>query len=201
MGARILRILLLVVVVASSPVLAERADRDKPTQIDADRVTAEELKQVVVYTGKVVLTKGTLRITGDRLELREDPEGYQYATVTAPPGGLATFRQRRDPTRPGIEEYIEASADRLEYNGRTETIKLTGHAQIRRIEDGQPRDEFSGGVITYNMRDSSYSGEGGTTEGGRTRTIIAPRSPATSSTPAPGVPLEPARRLDPERRP
>lgn len=195
LGLRILFALL--AALAAAPVLADRADRDKPTQIDADRATGEELKQVVVYSGKVVLTKGTLRITGERLELREDPEGYQYAVVTAAPGQLATFRQRRDPAQPGVEEFIEAEAERLEYDGRSETVKLTGRAQVKRLENGEARDEFRGGVITYDMRDSRYSGVGDAKEGGRTRTIIAPRSPAPAAPPAP---LAPARSLEPERK-
>jgi lipopolysaccharide export system protein LptA len=181
---------------ATAPALAERADRDKPTQIDANRATGEELKQVVVYSGQVVLTKGTLRITGERLELREDPEGYQFAVVMAPRGELATFRQRRDSARPGVEEFIEAAAERLEYDGKAETVRLTGRAQVKRLEDGQVRDEFSGGVITYNMRESRYSGDG--SDGGRTRTIIAPRP---TSTPAPPpIPLAPARGVEPEKK-
>lgn len=188
--------LLIALLVAATPALAERADRDKPTQIDADAWRGDELKQVVVYSGSVVLTKGTLRITGARLELREDPEGYHHAVVTAPSGGLATFRQRRDPTQPGIDEYIEAEAERLEYDGRNETIRLIGRARVRRLENGEPRDEFRGGLITYDMRESRYSGQGGEAkDGGRTRTIIAPRTPPQSTPP---VPLEPARKIEPE---
>lgn len=196
----LLFVLLVALAAATGPARAERADHDKPTQIDADASRADELKQTVVFTGNVVLTKGTLRITGQRLEFREDPEGYQYAVVTAAPGERATFRQRRDPTQPGIEEYIDATADRLEYNGKTETIRLIGHAHVERIENGAARDEFSAGVITYNMRDSTYSGEGGDAagDGGRTRTIIAPRAPAAP--PPPAVPLVPTKRLDSERK-
>lgn len=197
MPLRSRRWLLIALAFAALPAFADRADRDKPTQIDADVWRGDELKQVVVYSGKVVLTKGTLRITGDRLVLREDPEGYQYAIVTAAPGGLATFRQRRDPTQPGVEEFIEAEAERLEYDGKAETIKLVGRARVRRIENGETRDEFSGGEITYNMRESRYSGQGDTKDGGRTRTIIAPRTPAP---PAPPAPLAPARSLEPERK-
>ncbi len=197
MPLRSRRWLLITLAFAALPAFADRADRDKPTQIDADVWRGNELKQVVVYSGKVVLTKGTLRITGDRLALREDPEGYQYAIVTAAPGGLATFRQRRDPAQPGVEEFIEADAERLEYDGKAETIKLIGRARVKRTENGETRDEFSGGEITYNMRESRYSGQGDTKDGGRTRTIIAPRLPAP---PEPPAPLAPARSLEPERK-
>jgi lipopolysaccharide export system protein LptA len=181
----------------AAPALAEKADRDKPTTIDAATSHADDLKQTVVFSGDVVLTKGTLRITGQELDFREDPEGYQYAVVTAPPGKRATFRQRRDPVRPGLEEYVDASADRLEYDGKAEIIKLIGHATVKRLENGAPRDEISAGEIVYDMRNSTYSGKGATKagDGGRTRTIIAPRQ--TPEPAAPALPLEPSRSLKP----
>src|SRR5258706_15787759 len=58
---------------------AERADRNRPTLIEADKQAGDDLHQTAVYTGNVVLTRGTLRMTGDRLEAREDPEGYRIA--------------------------------------------------------------------------------------------------------------------------
>jgi lipopolysaccharide export system protein LptA len=173
---------------------AERADRDKPTQILADRFVGDELKQTVVYTGNVTLTRGTLRITGERLELREDPERYRYAVVTGAPGKLASFRQRRDSTNPGVEEYVEGYAERIEYDERAETVKFIERAQWRRLENGEPRDELSGSLIVYDSRNSKYWAEGAadpTRGDGRVRTIIAPRADAPAAT-APQVDLKPA---------
>jgi lipopolysaccharide export system protein LptA len=194
---RRLRPTLLVAIALGLPVCqasAERADRDKPTQIDADKQFGDDLKQIVIYTGNVVLTRGTLRITGARLEFRQDPEGYQYAVVTAAPGQLASFRQRRDPTRPGIEEHIEGTAERIEYDGKAETARFVNRANWKRLENGEMRDELTGSVITYDGRNSTYRAEGGDPSkgSGRVRTIIAPRNetPPTKGEPAP---LEPAR--------
>lgn len=167
---------------------AERADRDKPTQIVADRFVGDDLKQTVVYTGSVTLTRGTLRITGERMELREDPERYRYAVVTAASGQLASFRQRRDATTPGVEEYVEGYAERIEYDERAETVKFIKRAHWRRLENGEPRDELAGNLIVYDSRNSKYWAEGTTDPAqgdGRVRTIIAPRSePPPASPPA-----------------
>ncbi|MEO8250237.1 MAG: LptA/OstA family protein, partial [Burkholderiales bacterium] len=73
----------------AAPALAEKADRDKPMNIEADALRYDDLKQKSVFTGRVVLTKGTIVIRGARLEVRQDAQGYQYATVTAEPGKLA----------------------------------------------------------------------------------------------------------------
>ncbi|MCX7901850.1 MAG: lipopolysaccharide transport periplasmic protein LptA, partial [Burkholderiaceae bacterium] len=128
---------------------AERADRDKPLLVEAQKGSYNDLKQVGVFTGNVIVTKGTLRITGERVEVRKDPEGYEYAVVTAAPGKLAQFRQRRDPSRPGVEEVIEGESERIEYDGRAETIKLIAQAKLVRLENALPRDELRGRLIIY----------------------------------------------------
>ena len=75
---------------------AERADRSKPMNIEADALHHDELRQTSVFTGRVVMTKGSIVLRGERLEVRQDPQGYQSGTVAAAPGQRAFFRQRRD---------------------------------------------------------------------------------------------------------
>lgn len=156
------------------PAQAERADRNQPTLIVADHQTVDDLKQVSVFTGHVVLTKGTIRVTGERMEYREDPEGYQFAVVTAAPDAQATFHQRRDPIRPSIEETIDGVADRIEYDNRADTVKLFTHAVVRRLENGVERDVFTGETITYDARNSHYDLTGSTSDP-RVTARIAPR--------------------------
>ena len=54
----------LFVLLAAAPALAERADRDKPMNIEADALRYDDAKQTSVFTGKVVLTKGTMVMRG-----------------------------------------------------------------------------------------------------------------------------------------
>jgi len=145
----------------------------------------------------VIVTKGTIRVTGDRLELRKDPEGYEYAVVTAGNGQLARFRQRRDASRPGAEEFIEGQAERIEYDGRSETVRLVTRAQLTRLENDQKRDELRGNLITYDSRSTEYSVDGASAASpeGRVRAIIAPRNSAPSTGPA--APLKSAPAVDP----
>lgn len=194
-------IVAIALVAASLPLRAERADRDKPTLIDSGKCVTNELKQVSVCTGDVVLTRGTLRITGDRMEVREDPEGYRQAIVTGG-GSLATFRQRQDTTRPGVEEYVEGQAERIEYDERAETVKLIQRAQWKRLENNQPRDEVAGNLITYDSRSSTYSvagGRDGAGGDGRVRLILSPRKDgeAPADKPAPPAELKPSTTLSP----
>ena len=65
----------------ASPVRAEKADRTKPMNIEADALRYDDLKQTSVFTGNVLVTKGTIIIRGARIDVRQDPEGYQYGVV------------------------------------------------------------------------------------------------------------------------
>ena len=107
------------------PALAEKADRTKPLNYEADTGECDDLKQVCVLVGNVVLNKGTMRAVGERVQVRKDPEGYQYGVIVAAPGKLASFRQRRDSSKPGLEEFVEGYAERIEYDEKEDTVKLT----------------------------------------------------------------------------
>ena len=54
------------------PVQAERADRQKPMNVEADAMRYDDLKRVNVFTGRVVVTKGSIVIRAARLEVRQD---------------------------------------------------------------------------------------------------------------------------------
>jgi len=189
-----MRMLLLIALAACTmPALAERADKDQPTIIEADRGVFDELKQVNVVTGRATLTRGTMRITGERMEMRTAPDGYRSAVVTAAPDALATFRQRRDSTQPGIEEYVEGMGERIEWDEKTESVRFVNRAQWRRLENGVVRDEITGQVISYDAAASTYRIDGGDQASGRVRAVIAPRTKeAPKAAPAP---LRPATEL------
>ena len=78
---------------------AERADREQPLHIEADNLLHDEATQTSVFTGNVVITKGTIVLRGAKVEVHQDPQGYQSGVVTAAPGQRAFFRQKRDTPR------------------------------------------------------------------------------------------------------
>jgi lipopolysaccharide export system protein LptA len=168
----------------ASPAQAERADREKPLNYEANTGECDDLKQVCVLAGDVVLVKGTMRATGERVQIRKDPEGYQYGLIEAAPGKLATFRQKRDASQAGPDEYVEGFAERVEYDEKADTVKLIGRARVRLLENDAQRDELRGDSITYDQRNSKYFVTGGKSAAdpnnpdGRVRGTIAPRSNA-----------------------
>jgi lipopolysaccharide export system protein LptA len=191
-------ILLGMAALAASPALAERADRYRPTNVESDRLQYDDLKQISIFTGAVVLTRGTITLKGDRLILSQDPEGYQHGTAT---GRLASFRQKRD----GVDEWVEGYAEDIEYDGKTEKVRLTRKAKVRRLDGNRVVDEIDGAVIIYNSLTEQFEVDGQTPAGppapgtGRVRVVIQPRlgepgaspsaPPATPSPAKPALPL------------
>ena len=169
-----------------APAAAERADRDKPVNLEADRVTIDDAKQIAIFEGNVVLTQGTLQIRGNRMEVRQDKEGFKQGTTW---GGPASFRQKRE----GYDEYIEGWAERIEYDGRTEVMQMFARAQLKR---GQ--DEVRGTYISYDARSEFFQVTGApktaassSAPEGRVRAVIQPK-PKEKPAAAPPVTLKPA---------
>jgi lipopolysaccharide export system protein LptA len=174
-----------------APARAERADKDREANVTADHSTLDDLHQVEVLTGHVVLIKGTMRLGGERMEHRQDERGYQYYVVTAAPDDLATFHERRDPVRPGVESTLDGVAERIEYDDKDDRVTLTRRAVVKRFDNGELRDELGGERIVYDARKSNYEVDGHTVEGEKGRVVIriAPRgSGPAPATPAPATP-------------
>lgn len=168
-------------VMLAAPVSAEKADRNKPMNIESDALRYDDIKQTSVFTGRVVLTKGTIVIRGAQLDVRQDPEGNQYGVVKAEPGKLAFFRQKRD-SRPGTpDEYMEGEGEVIEYDGKTDVVKFLQRAQLRRYIGASLNDEVNGVVIVYDNASSVMTVDGGPTKPGadgsapRVRAVLTPR--------------------------
>lgn len=174
------RAFLLACVVLVGAVHAEKADRDKPMNIEADALRYDDAKQTSVFTGRVVLTKGTVVMRGAQLEVRRSPDGHQYGVLKAEPGKLALFRQKRD-TLPGTQdEFLEGEAELIEYDGRADTVRFTQRARLRRYLGSTVNDEMSGVVIVYDNITSVLTVDGGAKPaadgtGPRVRAMLTPR--------------------------
>ncbi|MBL0427205.1 lipopolysaccharide transport periplasmic protein LptA [Ramlibacter alkalitolerans] len=211
--------LALLLALAAAPAGAERADRNKPMNIEADSLRYDDLQQTSIFTGKVVVTKGTIVIRGAKMVVKQDPEGFQSGTVTAEPGQQAYFKQKRD----GVDEYIEGEAETIQYDGKADRVKFIGRAEMRRLRGAAVNDETSGSVITYDNTNDQFTVEGGASAGGtpsnpggRVRATLAPRPAASGAAgagaggrasatlPAPQSPasarLRPSTGLPPETR-
>lgn len=170
--------------VASLPTWAEKADRDRPMNIEADRLDHDDLRKVSVFQGRVIASKGTILLRGQTLEVREDPDGYQLGILLPAPGQRAFYRQKRE----GLQEFFEAEAERIEYDGRRDRVTLTGRAELRRLRGTTLADEIQGQVIVYDNLSDQFTVDGaprstsGRADGTpRVRAVLTPKPKETPS--------------------
>ena len=128
---------------------AEKADRNKPMQIESDS------------------------IRGAKVEVRQDPEGNQFGTVTGTPKERAFFRQKRE----GLDEFIEGEAETLIYNGKADTVRFETNAVMRRFRGSTLADEVTGAIINYENTTEKFSVDGSAAGAapGRVRAVITPK--------------------------
>ncbi|MEY4960217.1 MAG: lipopolysaccharide transport periplasmic protein LptA [Pseudomonadota bacterium] len=166
-----LSVIFLLALLPSGHTLAERADRDKPVNLEADRATVENATRTSVFTGNVVLTQGTLIIRADKMLVKEDSNGFRHATAF---GNPVSFRQKRD----GKDEYIESWSERMEYDGKADKVQLFKKARLKR---GQ--DEVEGDYISYDAVSEFFQVTGNNEKSdtqanpaGRVRIVIQPKN-------------------------
>ncbi len=161
--------------------LAEKADRDKPMNIEADNLVHDDLQQISVFSGRAVLTKGTLVLRGSRIEVKEDPDGYQFGVVFADGNKRAFYRQKRE----ALQEFMEGEAMRIEYDGREDRVTLIDQAEVRRYRGATLGDQMNGKRIVYNNLTDIFSIDGqpaadgkndAKTANGRVRATLVPRN-------------------------
>ena len=150
---------------SSLPAWAEKADKNKPVNLESDSARVDDPQKLAIYEGHVVLTQGTLMITADRINVRQDEQGFSSGEATGTP---VYFRQKME----GSDEFAEGWANRLEYDGRAERLKLIGQARLKRGDD-----DLRGNLITYDGKTEYFQAEGSISgRPGRVRAVIRPKT-------------------------
>ncbi len=171
-SARTLILLLASGIFAAGAVHAERADRDKPVNLDAAKVTIDDIKRVHIFEGNVVLTQGTLVIKSAKLVVTQDAEGFQKGVATGGADGLARFRQKRD----GKDEYMDGEGERIEYDSRSEKAEFFKRAYVKSGMDEVRGDFISYDGITEQYLVTATPGAKPGSEQSRVHAVIQPKS-------------------------
>nr|MBO2512266.1 lipopolysaccharide transport periplasmic protein LptA [Gammaproteobacteria bacterium] len=100
------------------------SDRDQPIRIQADSAELDERKGTAVYRGDVVITQGTLKITGDTVTARQLPGGEIESFTSV--GQPAYYEQIPDVDK----ELVQAYGITIEYFARDNRIVITDQAKV-----------------------------------------------------------------------
>jgi lipopolysaccharide export system protein LptA len=161
---------------ATGPAHAEKADRDKAVNLEADRVNLDDKNKVTVFDGNVQLTQGSLIIRTERLVVHQDADGMQKAFAYGGAGGLARFRQKRE----AKDDFVEGEAERIEQDDRADKTEFFGRAHVH-----SGLDDLRGNYISYDAKSESYYVTGGApgaaaSRDARVHAIIQPKNKAPS---------------------
>lgn len=182
--------LCLLLSVYSAPGFAERADREKPINIEADSVTVDDSKQTSTFEGNVQMRQGTLSIEAAKIVVMQDSKGYSHIVASGQPAHL---RQKHDISN----EYTEGFGERIEYDNYAEIANFYGQARVKR--EG---DDVRGEHIVYNTKTGVFQVFGskdktadttGTPGKGRVTIVIQPKEKSNEAAQDPkSQPAQPA---------
>lgn len=165
-----MRPLAALLIAVALPAAAEQADATKPIEIEANKMSADDARRTNVFEGNVVVNRGTLNIRADRIVVRQDKEGNQYATAT---GNPVRFKQRQDPKPPEKEGvWMEGEAKRIELDDKAQKVELFEAARVNR-----GGDEVAGDYILVDQKSDFFTVTPGKGQG-RVRATIQPKPPA-----------------------
>ena len=127
------------IVILAAPAHAEKADREKEIVVGADRLLADDANRTSTFDGNVIVTQGTMRMTANKVTVREDAQRHKFYVAYGAP---VTFRQKRDK----VDEYVEGYAERAEFDDRNDVLKLFNRAKVK-----SNQNEITGEFISYDM--------------------------------------------------
>ena len=146
---------------------AKSTDRNEPMNIDAGAQSGTLTGDgKTMLSGGVVITQGSLDLRAANAEIQIKGGEAVRAIFT---GKQATMRQQMDDG-----SWMDAVADRIDYDITGEIITLTGNYKV-----ASARGTNAGQRMVYNTRSGEMNSGG---DGTRVRTVIQPKS----KTPAAG---------------
>lgn len=139
-----------------------------PITINADSAEWEK-GGLMVYSGKVRLDSGELKLAGDQLEMRQYGDGQFEARVTGTPATLDHSGVPGDDGRRA--EPVSARAGTLVYDTRSEVVEVQGDAVLTRGSGNR----ITGQTIRYDVARRRVQADGG--DNGQVTIVLEPPPP------------------------
>jgi lipopolysaccharide export system protein LptA len=147
-----------------------------PITINANRAEMVQ-NSSAIYVGNVTLDSDTLKMDGDRLELKRAADGPYTARITGSPGHMSHAGDGPD------NPPVSARAKTMIYDSRSGVIDLIGDALLTR-----GKDETTAEKIRYYVAERRYEASGGDTPEGRVKIVIPQINPPPDAAP-PAAPV------------
>ncbi|SFP87905.1 lipopolysaccharide transport periplasmic protein LptA [Pseudomonas borbori] len=146
-------------------------DREQPIRVQADSAELDDRQGVAVYRGDVIITQGTLKITGDTVTITQNAQGdIEIFTSVGKP---AYYEQKPSADK----QIVKAYGLTIQYFAANERIVLIDQAKV--IQEG---NTFEGEKIVYDtqrqiVNAGRATGTNITTPRPRIDMVIQPKNP------------------------
>ncbi len=142
------------------------SDANQAIKLLADKATYSERTGVTSYSGSVIITQGSLKMTADNITVNLSQQRSINSAIAT--GRPATMQQIVSQEK-GL---AKGQANKIDYNAMTGIITLTGNAKLT-----QNGASFAGNVIRYSLK----AGDVEATAGGNQRVeLVFPPSNSTN---------------------
>lgn len=152
---------LLYICVSASSAMALPDDRDQPINVSADRAVKNAKKGITIYEGNVLITQGSIRVSGDKISIYDDNGTVNKMIAEGQP---AKFKQKPDIN----SGDMVANGRSIEYDVNQETLLLKGDALLK--QDGRTTNSNK---INYDMKTEIVNAGDNT---GRVIMVLEPKS-------------------------
>jgi lipopolysaccharide export system protein LptA len=164
-----------------APAVARQSDRSQPMQVNAKRFDGfQKPDSVSTLQGNVVITQGTLKVTGDQAKVYFDSNTQISRVVVT--NGPAHIEQLDD-----SGNLMQGDAASIDYDNIHGVAVLSGHASVTQ----KGRGEAHGDKLTYNTQTSQMTGDSAG-DGMVHMTFLPKAKPASATTPTVTPPATPA---------
>ncbi|WP_067705954.1 MULTISPECIES: lipopolysaccharide ABC transporter substrate-binding protein LptA [unclassified Erwinia] len=158
---------------ASLPAFALTGDSNQPVNVSSENQSLDMQSNVTTFTGNVVVTQGTIKITADKVVVTR-PGGDSKKTIVDAWGNPATFYQMQDNGKP-----VKGHAQKMHYELAKDFVELTDNAYLEQLDSN-----IKGDRITYLVKEQKMQAYGST--GKRVTTVLVPSQLQDKGTPSTG---------------
>ena len=127
--------------IGSSAAWALPTDREQPIRVQADSAELDDKQGVAVYRGDVVVTQGSMKLTGNTVTLKQNKDGE--IEVVSSVGKPAYFEQKPAPDK----QITQAYGLTIQYFVSQNRVVLIDQAKV--IQEG---NTFEGEKIVYDTQ-------------------------------------------------
>ncbi|MBU3844461.1 MAG: lipopolysaccharide transport periplasmic protein LptA [Candidatus Anaerobiospirillum pullicola] len=146
----------------ASPAQALESDKEQPITIESVEQSADLQTNKLLFSGDVVATQGSIKLTADKVEVTRNTDGSLQSIVAY--GNPTTFEQKQDNGR-----YIRSRSTTISYLPAETKIVLQGRAVI-----WQGDSRMSGERIEYNINTQRMYAVNNNSQGGRVLSTFVP---------------------------